>query len=102
MALTELFNYNSNEGENKIELWFYDEGYAIIFGTVKNPSAAKKSTYLIVSNIENHPSVIAPGVSFFNSNGSTGEYHDFPALNLDQVKTLMKQNAINFIFDQQH
>lgn len=82
-------NYNSG-----IELWITNRGYAAIYGD--------KDKFLVVGNHQDHPFVETNSFSFDNSDGSTSEDIDFPSLNLDQVKLLMKTKAIEYVFQQIH
>jgi hypothetical protein len=80
--------------DGRIEYWVTDDGYAIIFGT--------PNTFLIVGNFNDHPFVYTPDWTFDNSDGSTGDDVDYPSLNLDQVKHLLKIKAVEYTFDQIH
>lgn len=71
-----------------------DMGWYIVYGTAE--------TFLIVGNSDSHPFVVTPMFSFGNTDGSTEETIDFPSLNLDQVKYLLKTKAIEYIFNQIH
>lgn len=83
----------SNYGD-QIQLWIINDGWAIIYGT--------NNTFLIVGNNNSHPFIMTPNFSFDNTDGSTDENIDFPSLNLDQVKYLVKTKTIEYIFDQIH
>lgn len=98
----------SNDSNSRIQLWITngepymigqhqsisDEGWYIVYGT--------PDTFLIVGNYGSHPFVVAPAFSFDNSDGSTDEDFDFPSLNLEQVKYILKTKAPEYIFDQTH
>lgn len=83
-------NPHSDEDPNP----YVTVSWVIIYGS--------SDDFLIVGNNGSHPFVITPTFEFGNSDGSTTEDIDFPILNLDQVKYLLKTKAVSYIFDQIH
>lgn len=90
----------SNEDKStRIQLWItshddYDDGWYIVYGSPE--------TFLAVGGYNSHPFVVAPAFTFDNSDGSTDEDFDFPTLNLDQVKNILKTKSYEYVFDQHH
>lgn len=83
----------------RMEIWkyfnAYDEGYCIIFGS--------NDTYLITGNKRCHPFIITPNFDFVNSDGSTFDGDlDIQNMDLDAVKSLMKNKTVEYIFNQIH
>ena len=79
---------------NEVNPYIMNSGWAIIYGT--------PTTFLVVGNNGSHPFVMAPDFTFDNSDGSTDEDVDFPILNFDQVKYLLKSKVIEYVFNQIH
>lgn len=71
--------------------YIMETGWAIIYGDA--------NTFLIVGNVNSHPFVMTPTFTFDNSHGSTSENFDFPSLNLEQVKYLLKTKAPEYVFN---
>ena len=84
----------STEG-SQLQFYITNEDFAIAFGTA--------TTFLIVGNNHSHPFVRTPRFTFDNSDGSTDiDVTLFPEFTLAQVKQLLKEKAIEYIFDQGH
>lgn len=84
-----------SSADSKLYFYITNEDFAIVFGT--------PTTFLIVKNQHSHPAVLTPQFTFDNSDGSTDiDVTLFPEFTLIQVKQLLREAALEYVFDQGH
>ena len=83
-------NADDDEEDNK---HITEDGWTIVYGDA--------NTFLIVgqSNGGNEPYVITPTFKFYYPRSYRYENIDYPSLNLEQVKMLLKSKVIEYIFE---
>lgn len=71
-----------------------DKGWALIYGS--------PTTFLVIGIFNSHPFVFTPGFTFDNSDGSTDVNFESLSISLDELKDMLVNQTLDFLFDQVH